>query len=96
MVSERDLGRHHGAGTLGADAAEVLRPDRLSRRRLEPQPEADRRHRLLFRRPDRSTPFCNGPILVCLLPLTPKTRHILNREVFAKLQPHEPGWGRRS
>jgi glyoxylate/hydroxypyruvate reductase A len=29
-------------------------------------------------------------ILVCLLPLTPDTRHILNREVFAKLNRTSP------
>ena len=80
-----------GLGTLGANAAEVLQANRLSRLGLEPEPEADRRHRMLSRRTHSSNRSCGSTdILVCLLPLTPDTRHILNRGLFAKLNRNSP------
>jgi len=74
-----------GLGTLGANAAELLR--RIGFRvagwsRSEKVIDGvacyhgDAGLEAFLRRTD---------ILVCLLPLTPDTRHILNREVFAKL-----------
>jgi glyoxylate/hydroxypyruvate reductase A len=79
-----------GLGTLGVDAAEVLR--RLGFRvagwsRSPKQIDGiecfsgDGQIDAFLRRTD---------ILVCLLPLTPHTRHILNREVFAKLSRASP------
>jgi glyoxylate/hydroxypyruvate reductase A len=79
-----------GLGTLGANAAEVLRRigfgvagwsssqkqiDGIACFHGQPQLEA------FLRRTD---------ILVCLLPLTPDTRHILNRDLFAKLNRNSP------
>src|SRR5258707_324362 len=79
-----------GLGTLGADAAEVLRRigfrvvgwsrslkqiDGIECLRGEPQLEP------FLRQTD---------ILVCLLPLTPQTRHVLNRGLFAKLNHTSP------
>ena len=46
---------------------------------------------MLSRQRADSTRFCSGrDILVCLLPLTPDTRHILNRDLFAKLNRNSP------
>jgi len=79
-----------GLGTLGANAADVLKRIGFrvagwsrSRRQIDgvecfhgrPQLEA------FLRRTD---------ILVCLLPLTADTRHILNRDLFAKLNRNGP------
>jgi glyoxylate/hydroxypyruvate reductase len=74
-----------GLGTLGADAALVLR-------RIGFRVAGWSRSPKQF---DGIECFCGGgqldaflrctDILVCLLPLTPDTRHILNREVFTKL-----------
>ena len=46
----RDLGRHHGAGHARRRRRRCAQAPRLSRRGLEPEPEDDRRHRLLSRR----------------------------------------------
>ncbi len=74
-----------GLGTLGADAAEVLRRIGFRVAGWSRSPKQI----------DGIDCFGGGgqldaflqrtDILVCLLPLTPETRHILNREVFAKL-----------
>ena len=50
MGGGRDLGRHHGAGHARGRRRRRAQAPRLSRRGLEPQPEDDRRHRLLSRR----------------------------------------------
>jgi glyoxylate/hydroxypyruvate reductase A len=79
-----------GLGTLGADAVEVL--NRIgfrvagwsrSEKRIDGIECFHGAHGLdtFLRRTD---------ILVCLLPLTPATRHILNRDVFAKLNRSSP------
>jgi glyoxylate/hydroxypyruvate reductase len=74
-----------GLGTLGADAALVLRRIGFRVAGWSRSPKQI----------DGIECFCGGgqldaflrctDILVCLLPLTPDTRHILNREVFTKL-----------
>jgi glyoxylate/hydroxypyruvate reductase A len=79
-----------GLGTLGANAAELLK--RIGFRvagwsRSKKQIEGvecfhgDAGLEAFLRRTD---------ILVCLLPLTPGTRHVLNRDVFAKLNRTSP------
>jgi glyoxylate/hydroxypyruvate reductase len=79
-----------GLGTLGADAAEVLRRIGFRVAGWSRSPKqfdgiecfsGDGQFDAFLRRTD---------ILVCLLPLTPQTRHILNREVFAKLNRTSP------
>jgi glyoxylate/hydroxypyruvate reductase len=79
-----------GLGTLGADAAEVLR-------RIGFRVAGWSRS---LKEVDGIECFCGSgqleaflrrtDILVCLLPLTQETRHILNREVFAKLNRKSP------
>lgn len=79
-----------GLGTLGADAAEVLRRIgfRVSGWSRSPKQiegvdcfSGTGQFDAFLRRTD---------ILVCLLPLTPETRHILDRAVFAKLNRTSP------
>ena len=79
-----------GLGTLGANAADVLArigfrvagwsrsPKRIGG--IECFHGQGQLHAFLER----------TDILVCLLPLTPDTRHILNRALFAKLNRHSP------
>src|SRR5229473_6329040 len=79
-----------GLGTLGADAAEVLR--RIGFRVAGWSRSA--------KQVDGIECFCGSgqfetflrrtDILVCLLPLTPDTRHILNRGLLAKLNRNSP------
>jgi glyoxylate/hydroxypyruvate reductase len=79
-----------GLGTLGANAAAVLR--RLGFRvagwsRNPKQVEGV----ACFQGGGQLAPFLRQTnILVCLLPLTPDTRHILNRDLFAKLNRDSP------
>jgi glyoxylate/hydroxypyruvate reductase len=79
-----------GLGTLGANAAGVLR--RLGFRvagwsRNPKQVEGV----ACFHGKGQLEPFLRQTnILVCLLPLTPDTRHILNRDLFAKLNRDSP------
>jgi glyoxylate/hydroxypyruvate reductase len=79
-----------GLGTLGANAAEVLR--RLGFRvsgwsRSARQIEGIE----CFHGKAQLDAFLQRTdILVCLLPLTPDTRHILNRGLFAKLNRNSP------
>lgn len=79
-----------GLGTLGADAAEVLRKIGFgvvgwsrSPKRIEGVEcfHGEAQFEPFLRRTD---------ILVCLLPLTPETRQILNRDLFAKLNRNSP------
>ena len=79
-----------GLGVLGANSAEVLRRIGFrvagwsrSERRIDGVDCFDGAAGLdaFLRRTD---------ILVCLLPLTPGTRHVLNRDVFAKLNRNSP------
>ncbi|SHH98589.1 2-hydroxyacid dehydrogenase [Bradyrhizobium erythrophlei] len=79
-----------GLGTLGADAAKALRHlgfrvSGWSRSRKEID-GID-----CFHGKAQLEPFLQRTdILVCLLPLTPDTRHILNRALFAKLNRNSP------
>ncbi|TAI64523.1 glyoxylate/hydroxypyruvate reductase A [Bradyrhizobium sp. Leo170] len=79
-----------GMGTLGANAAEVLA--RIGFRVVG----WSRRARQVdgiecFAGTEQLGAFLRETnILVCLLPLTPDTRHILNRDVFAKLNRNSP------
>jgi glyoxylate/hydroxypyruvate reductase A len=79
-----------GLGTLGADAAEVLR--RIGFRVLgwsRSPKEIDGVE--CFHGEVLLEPFLRQTdILVCLLPLTPETRHVLNRGLFAKLHRDSP------
>jgi glyoxylate/hydroxypyruvate reductase len=79
-----------GLGTLGADAATVLHRIGFRVAGWSSSPKqidgiecfhGDGQIDAFLRRTD---------ILVCLLPLTPQTRHILNREVFTKLNRDGP------
>jgi glyoxylate/hydroxypyruvate reductase A len=79
-----------GLGTLGANAAEVLKRIGFrvagwsrSERQIDGVECFHGRQQLeaFLRRTD---------ILVCLLPLTPDTRHILNRDLFTKLNRNGP------
>jgi glyoxylate/hydroxypyruvate reductase A len=79
-----------GLGTLGSDAAAALRHlgfhvSGWSRSRKQVDGIA------CFHGEDQLGPFlAQTDILVCLLPLTPDTRHILNRDLFAKLNRNSP------
>jgi len=79
-----------GLGTLGTNAAEVLRRIgfRVSGWSRSPRQidgiacfHGKAQLEAFLRRTD---------VLVCLLPLTPDTRHILNRELFARLNRNSP------
>ena len=74
-----------GLGTLGAHAADVLR--RIGFRVVGWSRSAKQIDGVeCFRGAGQFEPFLReSDILVCLLPLTPDTRHVLNRDVFTKL-----------
>lgn len=74
-----------GLGTLGRAAARLLTDAgfRCSGWTRHSKPEVDFP---VFSGPQGMSPFlASSDVLVCLLPLTPQTRGILNREVFASL-----------
>jgi glyoxylate/hydroxypyruvate reductase A len=79
-----------GLGVLGANAADVLR--RIGFKvagwsRSNKQIDGVE----CFAGSEQLDAFLNRTdILVCLLPLTPDTRHILNRDLFAKLNRNSP------
>jgi glyoxylate/hydroxypyruvate reductase A len=79
-----------GLGTLGANAAEVL--GRLGFRVAGWSRSAKQIDGIeCFHGQQQLGPFLQQTdILVCLLPLTPDTRHILNRELFTKLHRDSP------
>ena len=90
VAGERDLGRHHGTGRARRQCRRGTAPHRLQGRGLEPQQEADRRRRMFSGREQLDAFLRRTDILVCLLPLTPDTRHILNRGLFGKLNRNSP------
>ncbi|MEH2566364.1 2-hydroxyacid dehydrogenase [Bradyrhizobium sp. AZCC 2289] len=79
-----------GLGTLGADAAEVLR--RIGFRVVGWSRSPKRIDGVeCFHGEALLEPFLlQTDILVCLLPLTPETRHVLGRGLFAKLNRKSP------
>jgi glyoxylate/hydroxypyruvate reductase len=79
-----------GLGTLGSDAADALRRlgFRVSGWSNSPK-QID--GIACFQGKAQLDPFLQQTnILVCLLPLTPETRHILNRGLFSKLNRNSP------
>jgi glyoxylate/hydroxypyruvate reductase len=79
-----------GLGTLGSDAAEALARlgFRVSGWSRSPK-QVDGIE--CFHGHAQLAPFLQRTdILVCLLPLTPDTRHILNRDMFSKLHRNSP------
>ena len=80
-----------GLGTLGARCGRRAQAPRLSRLRLEPERRSRSPASNAFRASEQFDAFLRQTdILVCLLPLTPDTRHILNRGVFEKLNRNSP------
>lgn len=79
-----------GLGTLGANAAGVLR--RIGFRVVGWSRSAKQIDGVeCFHGSPQLEPFLQQTdILVCLLPLTPDTRHALNRDVFTKLNRNSP------
>ena len=87
----RDLGRHHGARHARRACGRSAQATRLSRFGLEPEPKSRSPASNAFRANHSSNAFLRQTdILVCLLPLTADTRHILNRGVFEKLNRNSP------
>jgi glyoxylate/hydroxypyruvate reductase A len=79
-----------GLGTLGSSAGAVLRQLGFRVRGWSRSPKQIDGIES-FHGPSQLLPFLQRTdILVCLLPLTPDTRHILNRELFAKLHRNSP------
>jgi glyoxylate/hydroxypyruvate reductase A len=79
-----------GLGTLGASAAQAL--SGLGFRVIGWSRSAKEIDGIeCFHGEDGLEPFLRRTdILVCLLPLTPQTRHILNRDLFSKLNRNSP------
>ena len=79
-----------GLGALGADAADALRRIGF---RVAGWSRSERKIDGIdgFHGAQELEPFLRRTdILVCLLPLTPDTRHVLNRDLFAKLNRTSP------
>ncbi|HZE52718.1 MAG TPA: glyoxylate/hydroxypyruvate reductase A [Bradyrhizobium sp.] len=74
-----------GLGTLGSDAADVLRRLGFSVAGWSNSPKAIDGVECFHGRSELDAFLQLTDILVCLLPLTPDTRHILNRDLFARL-----------
>ena len=62
MAGERDFGRHHGPWHARRQCGRGAPAARLSRLGLEPEPKADRRHRMLSRRGAARSRSCDAPI----------------------------------
>jgi glyoxylate/hydroxypyruvate reductase A len=79
-----------GLGTLGAHAADVLR--RIGFRVVGWSRSARQLDGITCFAGERDLEsfLRQTDILVCLLPLTPDTRHVLNRDLFAKLKRNGP------
>lgn len=79
-----------GLGTLGMDAAQVLRRLGFNIAGWSARPKSVDGI-ACFSGKGGFEPFLRQTdILVCLLPLTPETRHILNRSVFERLNRNSP------
>jgi glyoxylate/hydroxypyruvate reductase len=79
-----------GLGTLGADAAEVLRRIGFRVVGWSRSPKQIDGVECFHGEPHLKPFLRQTDILVCLLPLTPQTRHVLNRGLFAKLNRTSP------
>ncbi|WGD51756.1 glyoxylate/hydroxypyruvate reductase A [Bradyrhizobium sp. CB1650] len=79
-----------GLGTLGADAAVVLRRLGFRVAGWSRNPRAVEGVECFHGTPQIDAFLRVTDILVCLLPLTPETHGILNRDVFAKLNRNSP------
>jgi glyoxylate/hydroxypyruvate reductase A len=79
-----------GLGTLGADAAEVLRRLGFHVVGWSRSPRSIEGVECFYGAAQMDTFLRATDILVCLLPLTPETHGILNREAFTKLNRNSP------
>ena len=79
-----------GLGTLGSDAADALRRIGFRVAGWSNSPKAIAGVECFHGKAQIDVFLRQTDILVCLLPLTPETRHILNRELFAKLSRSSP------
>jgi glyoxylate/hydroxypyruvate reductase A len=79
-----------GLGTLGTNAAEVLRRLGFRVSGWSRSPRQIDGIACFHGKAQLETFLRRTDILVCLLPLTPDTRHILNRELFASLNRNSP------
>jgi glyoxylate/hydroxypyruvate reductase A len=79
-----------GLGTLGSNAAEVLRRLGFRVSGWSRGPRQIDGIDCLHGHAQLDAFLQRTDILVCLLPLTPETRHILNRGLFAKLNRNSP------
>jgi glyoxylate/hydroxypyruvate reductase A len=79
-----------GLGTLGSDAAEALRRLGFHVAGWSNSPKAIAGIECFHGKGELDAFLQRTDILVCLLPLTPDTRHILNRDLFARLNRTSP------
>jgi glyoxylate/hydroxypyruvate reductase A len=79
-----------GLGTLGANAAEALRCLGFRVSGWSRSPKQIDGVECFHREVQLDAFLQRTDILVCLLPLTPDTRHILNRRLFTKLSRNSP------
>ena len=79
-----------GLGTLGSNAAEVLARIGFRVSGWSRSPKQVDGIECFHGKGQLDTFLNRTDILVCLLPLTPDTRHILNRALFAKLNRNNP------
>jgi glyoxylate/hydroxypyruvate reductase len=79
-----------GLGTLGTNAAEVLRRLGFRVSGWSRSPRQIDGIACFHGKAQLETFLRRTDLLVCLLPLTPDTRHILNRELFASLNRNSP------
>src|SRR5450755_3752852 len=79
-----------GLGTLGADAADALRRVGFRVSGWSRSPKAIDGVECFHSEVQLDAFLQRTDILVCLLPLTPDTRHLLNRELFARLNRNSP------
>jgi glyoxylate/hydroxypyruvate reductase A len=79
-----------GLGTLGTNAAEVLRRLGFRVSGWSRSPRQIDGIACFHGKAQLETFLRRTDVLVCLLPLTPDTRHILNRELFASLNRNSP------
>ena len=79
-----------GLGTLGTNAAEVLRRIGFRVSGWSRSPRQIDGIACFHGKAQLEAFLRHTDVLVCLLPLTPDTRHILNRELFARLNRNSP------